>query len=177
MPSGGSPQGWATVTQVHGNAVRVVEASGNYGEADALVTQCVDVPLAIFTADCLGVVLMGTRTIGVAHCGWRGLERGVLDATISAMAQLGDRPTRAAAGPGIGPCCFEVGEEVLAAFAGDTASTTWGSPSVDLFAVVQRQLDSIELMSDRSCTQCGDDFYSYRNGDVSERMATVGWIA
>lgn len=172
----GIPSEWATVEQVHGGDVLVVGEPGAAGRADGLVTTSPDLPLAVFTADCLGVVLHGPGTVGVAHAGWRGLAAGVLEATWKAMDALGGHPTMASVGPGIGPCCFEVGEEVADVFEAEVATTSWGSRSVDLRAVVARRLADIDLVVDERCTACGGG-PSHRRTGTPARMATLGWLA
>src|SRR5690606_25023617 len=72
---------WSTVEQIHGAVVVEATAPGSVGRADGVVTVVRDLPLAVFTADCLGVVLAGPGTVGVAHAGWRGIVQGVIEAT------------------------------------------------------------------------------------------------
>ena len=104
------------------------------GEADALWTSVEDLPLAVRTADCFGVVLLAEGAVGVAHAGWRGAELGVVNALLHEMEQSGFPAKAAAVGPGIGPCCFEVGEDVARRFEGFQSTTSWGTRSVDLGA-------------------------------------------
>lgn len=166
---------WATVTQVHGRVVRRVEGPGPAGEGDALFTKVPGLVMAVFTADCLGVVLSGPGMVGVAHAGWRGLSAGVLEALSAEMAGAGSVPTRAAIGPGIGPCCFEVGREVAARFPLDTSTTTWGTPSVDLVGAARRRLSGMEVEVGGRCTHCQGGF-SHRLDRTPARMAALGWI-
>lgn len=167
---------WATVDQVHGADVRVVSGSGLAGAADALVTTTPNLPVAVFTADCLGVVLRSEGAVGVAHAGWRGLGSGVLETTLEAVAGSGPGPVHAFLGPAIGPCCFEVGPEVAERFADDLATTTWGTTSVDLVAAARRRLGGVAVHHDGRCTACGDGF-SHRRDATTYRMAAVGWLA
>jgi len=171
----GIPDEWATVNQVHGPIAIEVDRPGEAGEGDALVTTVPNLPLAVFTADCLGVVLHGPGTVGVAHAGWRGLAAGVLDSTISLMEKAGAAPTRAEVGPGIGPCCFEVGDEVAEVFREDVSSTTWGTRSVDLRAAAARRLRGMDVWIDDRCTACGGGF-SHRRTGTTARMAALGWV-
>ena len=69
--------------------------------------------LLVFVADCLPVALSGPGGVAMLHCGWRGLAAGIVARGAEAVGA-----TDAAIGPGIGPCCYEVGDEVLDAFAG-----------------------------------------------------------
>lgn len=169
-----SPE-WATIQQVHGAQVLVVEEPGPAGSGDALVTRRPHLPVAVFTADCLGVVFSSDEAIGVAHAGWRGLAAGVLEATVGALRDFGAPPPLAHIGAGIGPCCFEVGDDVAGEFPGDVATTTWGTTSVDLVAAARRKLDGIDVTSDDRCTACGGGF-SHRADANPARMAAIGWL-
>lgn len=166
---------WATVAQRHGAEVAVVERPGPAGPADSIVTSTPGLPLAVFTADCLGVVLTAAGAVGVAHAGWRGLAAGVLEATVAAMASRRQDPSSAYIGPAIGPCCFEVGEDVAGHFPQDLASTSWGSTSVDLVAAARRRLPGMDLISDGRCTACGGG-PSHRRDGSPHRLAAVGWL-
>lgn len=172
----GLAEEWATVDQVHGSNVVTAEGPGSAGPADAIVTVVPGLPVAVFTADCLGVVMAGPGTVGVAHAGWRRLAAGVLEATADRMAEIGSAPVEAWIGPAIGPCCFEVGDEVAARFEGDRSRTTWGTTSVDLVAAARRRLPGISVTADGRCTACGGGF-SHRRDARPERMAALGWVA
>ncbi|NIA24181.1 MAG: laccase domain-containing protein [Gammaproteobacteria bacterium] len=167
---------WATVRQVHGGAVVHVDRPGDAGAADALFTTVPGLPVAIFTADCYAVALLCDRGVGIAHAGWRGLAERVVHNLREAMIDAGVAPTRAVIGPGIGPCCFEVGEEVSAVFDGHEAVTTSGTPSVDLAGVVRDELDGLDWWEDRGCTRCGRGFFSHRRDGTTKRMAGVAWL-
>ncbi len=166
---------WATVDQVHGGDVVVVDQPGSAGPADAVVTTVPGLPLAVFTADCLGVVLTAPDVVGVAHAGWRGVAAGVLESTLDVMTQHGRGPVSAHIGPAIGPCCFEVGDDVAGLFAGDERMTSWGTTSVDLVSAARRRLGGIEVVSDGRCTACGGG-PSHRRDGTPERLAAIGWL-
>lgn len=169
-----SPE-WATVTQVHGGEAVCVVHPGEAGEADGIVTTRTHLPLAVFTADCLGVVLAGPASVGVAHAGWRGLAAGVIQTTVELMTRV-DGPVRSASlGPSIGPCCFEVGEEVAERFPDDVATTSWGTTSVDLAGAAARVLAGIEVSRHGRCTACGGGF-SHRSNGTPARLAALGWL-
>lgn len=167
---------WATINQVHGAEVLTVSGPGVVGDGDALVTATPGVPLAVFTADCLGVVLESERAVGVAHAGWRGLEAGVLEATRATMGLLGGAPVRAIVGPAIRACCFEVGPEVADRFPHSLGTTSWGTVSVDLIEEARRRLPGISFQEFGGCTRCDGRYFSFRKGDRTVRMASVGWI-
>ena len=112
------------VRQVHGAAVVVRKAGGAFdqsAEADIIVTDQPDVALAVRTADCVPLLVADARTgsVAAAHAGWRGLALRVPSVTVAALGrEFGSRPTDlvAAIGPSIGPCCYEIGEDVRRQF-------------------------------------------------------------
>jgi YfiH family protein len=172
----GITEEWAEVRQVHGNEVVRVENPGPSGEADALWTSERGLPLAIFTADCLGVVLTASDAVGIAHAGWRGAVGDVVGELRAAMSRSGHTPQRAAVGPGIGPCCFEVGPEVAGQFPDQGALTTWGTTSVDLLAAVEPSLSGLEVWSTSACTKHEEGWFSHRADATKQRLAALGWL-
>ena len=120
----GVPDKMVFTRQVHGCRVEAVDESdlrSPFGptppERDGLITARPNVPLIIFTADCIPILFHDGRrgAIGACHAGWRGTVADIAGETVRQMAstfgcRLGD--IRAAIGPGIGPCCFETGAEV-----------------------------------------------------------------
>jgi YfiH family protein len=170
------PDAWATVNQVHGGVVVEAPGPGLLGEADSIYTGRSGLPAAVFTADCLAVVLEADRGVGIAHAGWRGVVSGVVDNLRTAMETAGWTLLRSAIGPGIGPCCFEVGPEVAARFPANTTTTTWGTVSVDLPAAVAARLPGVDVWQAGACTRCSDEFYSHRRDATTARMAGIVWL-
>ncbi len=168
---------WATVRQVHGNAVIDARAPGELGEADAVWTDQPGLPLAVFTADCFGVVLVADGAVGVAHAGWRGAASEVVTALREEMTRHGHPPSSAAIGPGIGPCCFEIGPEVEARFPNHLATTRWGSTSVDLASSIRRELDGLDVWLVGLCTMHDPGLFSHRRSGTLLRHATIAWVA
>lgn len=166
---------WATVGQVHGRVVHRAVSPGDLGPGDAVWTTEPGVPVSIFTADCFGVVLHSAHAVGVAHAGWRGTAAGVVSSLYEAMAADGHQPDHAFVGPGIGPCCFEVGPEVVAQFPGDS-QTTWGTTSVDLVAQIRNQVGAAKFWASESCTRHDPDWFSHRRDGTKDRMVTLAWI-
>lgn len=126
----------------------------------------------VFVADCLPVALAGEDGLAMLHCGWRGLAGGIVGAGVEAIGA-----TAAAIGPGIGPCCYEVGEEVLAAFAPLGAGIADGR-MLDLKEVARRLLGraGIAAVEDAGiCTCCErDTFFSHRgDGPATGRQAGI----
>ena len=172
----GIPDRWATLTQVHGSRVVEVDEPGDQGKADAMFTSIAGLPLAIFTADCAGVVVQAPGAVGVAHAGWRGAADGVVATLIAAMRRAGFEPSDAAIGPTLGACCLEVGSEVSARFEGFTTNTSWGSPSIDLGKAVVAQLDGIQTWTADRCTMHEQGSFSHRRDRTLARMAAIGWV-
>ncbi|HKZ29860.1 MAG TPA: polyphenol oxidase family protein [Acidimicrobiia bacterium] len=170
------PDTWATVNQAHGGVVVEAEDSGSQGAADAIYIGRSGLPAAVFTADCLAVVLEADGGIGIAHAGWRGVVAGVVDNLRSAMEEAGWTLVRGAIGPGIGPCCFEVGPEVAVHFPANTSTTTWGTVSVDLPAAVVAGLEGVDVWQAGVCTRCNDEFFSHRRDATPARMAGIVWL-
>ena len=179
--------GW----QVHGADVASVDAGGFAGHVDALVTTVRGVPLAIFTADCLAIVLVDVAApaLAVAHVGWRGTVRGATRAAVAALIAAGGRPERirAAISPSIGPCCYEVDAPVIDAFVSAYPDRwrAWVTPArdeahvmLDLWTANAALLEEAGVSSARIenpgvCTACHvDTLYSYRKGHKG-RLATV----
>jgi YfiH family protein len=172
----GIPAVWATISQIHGTGVRIARSAGPQGDADALVTDRPDVPIVIATADCVPIAIEGSSTIALVHAGWRGVAAGVIGATLSVMDGLGDRALRAVIGPHIGPCCYEVGADVVDAVGGHRATTRWGTISVDLGAAVSDQLGDIDVERVDICTMDDDRYASHRRDGTLVRQVTVAWL-
>lgn len=166
---------WATVSQVHGSRVVRVSAPGPAGEADGLWTAEPGLPVAIFTADCLAVALQARGASGLAHAGWRGAAGGVVSGLRDAMSEAGYVPERAFIGPGIGPCCFEVGPEVGERFSSNLARTSWGSASVDLYGAVRDSLPDLDVWAAEVCTKHDIGWFSHRADGTLSRQAGIAW--
>ena len=133
----------------------------------------------VMTADCVGVVLETEDAVGVAHAGWRGVVAGVVAATARRLEGLGRRSgpvLRAATGPLIGPCCFEVGPEVAGLFHDRHVKSTGGMTTVDLATAVREQVPQAEWWSVEACTRCEDGWFSFRADGSEHRLAALGWI-
>jgi len=172
----GAPGSWAWVRQVHGVGVVEVDIGGDQGEADALFTRRPGVALSVGTADCFPVILEAGEAVGVAHAGWRGIEAGVVAYLRSRMEAVGSEVVRAIIGPGIGPCCFEVGPEVAERFHDRISTTTWGTPSVDLAGAVRAQLDGVEVLDVEACTHHDERFHSHRRDRTPKRQVSIAWL-
>ena len=177
---------WHLLHQVHGAAVARVDATVPAGTelrgVDAAVTALTDRPLVVQTADCVGVLLAAPGAVGVAHAGRAGVLEGVVPAAVTALRELASHPQVVAVlGPAIGGCCYEVPVAMRAAAEercpGIGATTTWGTPSLDLPAAVRRQLAAVDVEvvgSPAPCTYTDERFFSHRRDPASGRQ--VGLI-
>lgn len=172
----GISQRWATVRQVHGRVVKHVDRPGHAGVADGLITDQVGLPLTIATADCMPIIIEGDRSVAILHAGWRGIVAGILHAGLEAMTALGDTARRAAIGPSIGPCCYEVGDEVQTAIGDFESRTIASTPSVDLWSVAEKQLSGLDVWRSDVCTYTNVGLRSYRRDATTERQVAVAWL-
>lgn len=167
-------------------------------ECDGLLTLRPGQAVAVKTADCVPLLLHDPLSGAAAavHAGWRGAAGDIATRAVRAVVQAtGSPPTEfhALLGPAIGPCCFEVGKEVLAAFAAggrdpDQIRARQPPPSagpagdrarLDLRRDTRLRLRAAGLRDDRirqsdHCTRCGPDFHSYRR---EGRRAGRNWAA
>ncbi len=169
----GIADAWAYVDQVHGNHIATVDLPGNHGAADGLTTTTPGLPIAIGTADCVPVGLVGERVVGMLHAGWRGVAAGIVDRALVD----GHGFETAVIGPHIGPCCYEVGPEVPDAIGGYEARTTEGTVSVDLNRAIVSQIDGrVDVVDVSVCTMCDDRFASHRRDATKDRQVAVAWL-
>ena len=165
--------------QVHETRVRRIDDEpGTIEEADGQATARDDVAPLVLVADCLPIALAGRRAVAMLHGGWRGLAGGIAAEGVRAVRELGDDgPLAAAIGPGAGPCCYETGDEVRAAFAPEHAR----GRNLDLKGAAAAALRDagVEPVHDAEfCTLCGDPelwFSHRRDGGVTGRQAGVAW--
>lgn len=193
-----------TCRQVHGNNIACITAddigagafslSDTVPDTDALITNVKNVPLTLFFADCTPIMIYDpdTHAIGVAHGGWRGTVAAIAFHTVKAMAQaFGTQPHRclASIGPSIGPCCYEIGDEVAEQFkkvfldAADLIlrrDEQTGRQHLDLWQANALMLHRAGLRAENidmadTCTCCSSDvFFSYRaDGGKTGRIAAL----
>lgn len=172
---------------MHGAEVVVVTEPGEHAgaAADAAVTDRPGCALAVRTADCAPVVLVGRGAVGVAHAGWRGVAGGVLQAAVAALRDLAPGPVVAHVGPCIRVGCYEFDgperSELAARLGGRVAGrTTWGTPALDVPEAVAAVLADLDVAvapeAAPACTACGDRWFSHRANGDARRFATVAWL-
>ena len=170
------PIEWAYASQIHGTDVVHAMSAGSQGEADAIYVDTPRLPVTVAAADCVPIIIEADDAVAVVHAGWRGAVDGVLGETLAVMRWAGHRPRRAALGPSIGPCCYEVGDEVADRFEGFRAHTTWGATSVDIGRYLAAQLDGLEVWRSEVCTYTDVKFNSYRRDRTRRRQIAVAWL-
>lgn len=182
---------WQWLNQTHSVDVVRVEQAGAAQDGDAIYTNVPDIVCCIMTADCLPVFITNRSgsEIALAHAGWRGLAGGVIENTV---AHFNTPPEELLVyfGPAIGPCHFEVGEDVKAAFTAampaaaiDKLFVPWsdGKFLADLYGLAKAKLAAlgvIEYAGGDYCTVCAEDrFYSFRRDGDTGRMVNFICIA
>jgi YfiH family protein len=186
------------IRQVHGVEVAVAragdDAPAERPEADVIVSDDPAAAIGVRVADCAPVLLADRRrgVVGAAHAGWRGTAKGAAPAAVDAMARTfrsDPADLVAAIGPCLGPCCGEVGREVVEAFrlAGhaEAAIARWfstgasGRPYLDLWAANRDQLVNSGVPRSQIhvaglCTRTHEKMlHSYRAGQRAGRMAAM----
>jgi YfiH family protein len=166
--------------QVHGARVRrATGPMGRHAEEDGQATAQPGLAALVFVADCLPVMLSTPGGVAALHGGWRGLAAGIVAEGVAALRELGvDGELHAALGPCARGCCYEVGEEVHAAFA-DVPGARAGERNLELAAIAAHALAAagVATVHDTGlCTMCDDRFFSHRrDGGVTGRQAGVVW--
>jgi len=170
---GFEPEQVVYARQVHGTDL--IEHPSEVREADGHVVREPGLAPLVFVADCLPVALAGPRGVAMVHAGWRGLAGGIIAAGAEAV-----EATSAAIGPGIGPCCYEVGPEVLEAFS-DLGDGVAEGRMLDLSEVARQQLARAgveQVESAGLCTSCEEGlFFSHRRDEGrTGRQGGLAWL-
>ena len=171
------------MNQEHGNDIHVINNGQMPQSGDGLIILEKNIAGIIKTADCLPVILCDAvhPMVSIIHAGWRGTVKKIVRKAVFSMVELGGRTKNIMAllGPSIGPCCYEVKEDVYSAFKGG------GFPEYvflkrrnSLFLDLRRanawmlQKSGINEVYDLDmCTRCNNNlFYSFRRGDTGKRQ-------
>jgi YfiH family protein len=182
--AGVAPENVAMGWQVHGTDIEewegpdpdtaFLDPQGGHLKVDGHLTRQRDLAALVLVADCLPVAIAGDGCVAMLHCGWRGLAGGLIGKASERMYARG-----AAIGPGIGQCCYEVGDEVLEAFA--SYEGVADGRMLNLRAIAEQQLRSagIEKVEHVDyCTSCSPDlFFSHRRDNgVTGRQGGMAWL-
>ncbi len=173
-----------TTWQVHGNTILEANAQrsgGSLGKADGLITEIPGIPLLQRYADCTPIIVYDPahRAVGIAHAGWQGVVNRTAEALVWAMIDAYEsRPQELVGviGPAIGPCCYEVGPEVVAAIrssqndpevllrpsyqSGHAYLNLWDANALQL---MDAGLQAVEVAG--LCTACHTDIFFSHRGD------------
>ena len=188
----GIPKGrLLTLRQVHGAEVLIYDqhtrALTYPLPYDAVITDKKRVSLGISTADCLPILMIdrSKKVIGAIHAGWRGMWRGVVQRAVNTMIEVFESSPEnilVGIGPAIGPCCYEVGTEVLSLFQNFSDSPQEfiqereGKTYLDLSRAAQLKLNQVGIPPENIetiplCTACRKDlFFSYRRDGKTGRQ-------
>jgi polyphenol oxidase len=177
------------MNQVHGSGVAVVDGpqEGPVADTDALVTATPGLVLGVLAADCVPVLLTDpvAGVVAAVHAGREGLRRGVLPATLSAMASLGARARHVTAllGPAVCGACYEVPQEMQAEVAAVAPAaavpTRRGTAGLDLragLAEILGRAGVTEVVHDPRCTVEDPQLFSHRRDGVTGRQAGLVWL-
>jgi YfiH family protein len=174
---GRAPGSVAMGHQVHGAEIQVrdkVAPDAGLAQVDAQLTTSPDLTPLVLVADCVPLILAAPGAVAAVHCGWRGVAAGIVARAVERMRELGSGPVTAVIGPAIGPCCYEVGREVLDRFAAR-------GPTLDLPGRISAELERLDVGAHAAdlCVSCNPDlFFSHRrDGGVTGRQAGLAWLA
>jgi YfiH family protein len=173
--------------QVHGAEVHRADSDDGFPrEGDGTVTDRAVLAPTVRTADCVPVLVRspGTRAVAALHAGWRGLLAGVVESGIERLrAEYGAEPgdLLVGVGPGIGACCYEVGEEVASRFDADLLRPGFtDTPHLDLWEATRRRLEKAGVPRERIsmarlCTSCHPEWFPSfrRDGEGEARVSSL----
>jgi polyphenol oxidase len=177
---GVDPDSVAMNRQVHAASVHKAAAGARGRPGDGLWSDEPGVPMLKFTADCLPVALArtsGTRALGLLHVGRLGLLEGIVEAGVAALGG----PLAAVVGPGIGPCCYEVGDDIRATYRERFGDKVVSGRNLDLWTAAAETLNAAGVESVQRldlCTSCHPDrFFSHRRDrGTTGRQGVIGYV-
>jgi YfiH family protein len=175
-----SPERLAMNRQVHAATVNRADAGGRGRDGDGLWTDEPGLPMLKVTADCLPIALARTNgrpALALLHAGRIGLLEGIVEAGVAALGG----GLAAVVGPGIGPCCYEVGDDIADAYRARFGPDAVKGRNLDLWTVSERALRdagvaSVERLD--QCTACDPElFFSHRrDGGMTGRQGVIGYV-
>jgi YfiH family protein len=178
---GVEPERLALNRQVHGTTVNRAEAGERSKDGDGLWTDEPGVPMLTLSADCLPIALArvnGTPGLALLHAGRLGLLGGIVQSGVAALRG----PLAAIVGPGIGPCCYEVGEDILSAYRARFGPDVLHGRNLDLWTAAERVLreagvDAVERLDVCTACEAGRFFSHRRDGPLTGRQGVIGYVA
>ncbi len=177
---------WTWLRQVHGSDVVHVGEPGEHAgaTADGAMTTVSNAPIAVTTADCAPVVLVGAAGVSVLHAGWRGAAAGIIGRGVELLSANCGAPIASFVGPCITPSAYEFGDEDLDALIESfgpavESRTVSGQRALDMPGMVRLVLDRSGCPApDPTTLACTSDpaFFSHRTRGDRGRQTTVAWI-
>lgn len=166
------------MNQIHGNEVVEVDSNSSLPiTADALITREAGLPLAVLCADCLPILIEGSKIVGAIHAGRKGILNGIISETVSRMRALGGEKLEATIGPAICGKCYEVDLPMyLDAISIELELATNSEVHcLDLKRAARAQLTrhGVEVFDYEICTAHDSNFFSYRRDGITGRNAGV----
>lgn len=183
--------------QVHSNRVHSIGAADDRERkiGDGMVTKVPGIVLAVFTADCVPILMVDSEAgvVGALHAGWRGVLAGIASVGVNAIEALGARhhQIQVALGPAIGSCCFEVDAQLADHFVEQLPNAALfcrpgrpGKKHLDLRAILRTQLQqagvrAASIVETGPCTRCNSErFFSRRaaaGGATGLQMSFIGF--
>ncbi|MBM4391463.1 MAG: polyphenol oxidase family protein [Deltaproteobacteria bacterium] len=162
------PGPYAAASQVHGNRLASVPFEAEVPEADAVLTRLPGSCVAVRVADCVPILLAAPGAVAAVHAGWRGTAADIVRHAVQALGA--GEGLRAAIGPCIRGCCYEVGEEVIDRVAAVAPGRAWLSARhVDLAVANAAILAELGVATEivGPCTRCDPQYWSHRRDGAS----------
>jgi YfiH family protein len=181
--AGADPELLTLNRQRHSTTVHRAEAGSRGVPGDGLWSDQRGQPMLALSADCLTIAIVRANgdapALAILHAGWRGLLEGIVE---EGCAALGDAELAAAVGPAIGPCCYEVGEEVAEPFERRFGAGLLHGRKLDLWTAAERALHSAgcaDVHRFDLCTRCNPDlfFSERRTGRPRGTHGVLGLVA
>ncbi len=179
---------WTWLRQVHGATIVEATFAGEHAgvEADGALTIVPNVPVAVLTADCAPLALVGSSGLAVLHCGWRGVVSGIIDRASERLSHRGVHPITAVLGPCIHPAAYEFSAADLKPIVdrygvGVQSETLTGRPALDLPALVaeacsRQGWENVAPIAGQTTCTSDPSYFSHRTRADAGRQTMVGWI-
>ncbi len=168
--------------QTHTNKVTTIDNLKI--EADGIYTDEKNIPVGVLTADCVPIILFNDKELAVVHGGWRGLFNGIIQ---NAVNKFQNKEIKAFVGANIKSCCYEVQKDFVENFKTKFNKNGFFEKrengiyfNLNEFVkfILSDQKIELELIHETDlCTKCVENLYSYRKGNIEERILTFGWIS
>ena len=168
----------AYLTQIHSSKVILATKPGYQGPGDGIITEKAEIALVVLVADCLPIALAEETgaAIGILHCGWKPLAKGIIENCIEKFGKLGVESGKITAylGPCAGVCCYEVSREFYNIFPENSIEQREGKCFFDMRRFAKYTLTKLgvrKIYDVNICTICSSEYFSYRRGEIFSRQS------